>query len=258
MFISITAFAQEIAPYIKVTESSESINQISEKVIDVLKNDNFTILGTYNPSNKKTLKVIAFTRNDLKNTVIKITDRGALAATFKIGLVEENGKTTVSYTNPDYILRAYLGDNYNTFVSTFKKFSADLKSSLSAVGDEFTPFGGTVEAKKLGKYHYKIMMPYFSDPVTLNEFSSFEEGLKTITGKTYVERVVMKAIKHDIAIYAIHTALDNALQGVNDMICEQLGLSNRKILIPQIGTIKKLTTYVPANEAEYGEPAMAT
>ena len=181
LFISITAFAQEIAPYIKVTESSESINQISEKVIDVLKNDNFTILGTYNPSNKKTLKVIAFTRNDLKNTVIKITDRGALAATFKIGLVEENGKTTVSYTNPDYILRAYLGDNYNTFVSTFKKFSADLKSSLSAVGDEFTPFGGTVSANKLGKYHYKIMMPYFSDPVTLNEFSSFEEGLKTIT-----------------------------------------------------------------------------
>jgi len=53
LFISITAFAQEIAPYIKVTESSESINQISEKVIDVLKNDNFTILGTYNPSNKK-------------------------------------------------------------------------------------------------------------------------------------------------------------------------------------------------------------
>jgi len=76
------------------------------------------------------------------------------------------------------------------------------------------------------------------------------KGLKTITGKTYVERVVMKAIKHDIAIYAIHTALDNALQGVNDMICEQLGLSNRKILIPQVGSIKKLTTYVPKNEAK--------
>ena len=76
------------------------------------------------------------------------------------------------------------------------------------------------------------------------------KGLKKLTGKTYVERVVMKAIKHDIAIYAIHTALDNALQGVNDMICQKLGLSNRKILIPQTGTIKKLTTYVPANEAQ--------
>jgi len=73
-------------------------------------------------------------------------------------------------------------------------------------------------------------------------------GLKKLTGNSYVERVVMKAIKHDISIFAIHTALDNAINGVNDMICEQLGLVNRKILIPQNATIKKLTTYVPKNE----------
>ena len=175
------SIGQDIAPYIKVTETSEGMNQISEKVVSALKSNNFTVLGTYNPSNKSTLKVIAFTRTDLKNTVIKMTDRGALAATFKIGLIEENGKITVSYTNPDYILRAYLGANYNSYVSTFKTFSSDLKSSLASVGSDFTPFGGTVAANKLGKYHYKIMMPYFSDPVTLNEFSSFEEGLKTIT-----------------------------------------------------------------------------
>jgi len=76
------------------------------------------------------------------------------------------------------------------------------------------------------------------------------KGLKKLTGKNYVERVVMKAIKHDIAIFSIHTALDNALQGVNDMICNQLELTNKRILIPQSETIKKLTTYVPKNEAE--------
>ena len=76
------------------------------------------------------------------------------------------------------------------------------------------------------------------------------KGLKKLTGKNYVERVVMKAIKHDIAIFSIHTALDNALQGVNDMICNQLGLINKRILIPQSETIKKLTTYVPKKEAE--------
>lgn len=76
------------------------------------------------------------------------------------------------------------------------------------------------------------------------------KGLKSITGKTYVERVVLKAIKNNIAIYSIHTALDNALQGVNAMICDRLELKNKSILIPQIGTIKKLTTYVPSNEAE--------
>ena len=76
------------------------------------------------------------------------------------------------------------------------------------------------------------------------------KGLKKLTGKSYVERVVMKAIKHDIAIYSMHTALDNAFQGVNDMICNQLNLTNKHILIPQSDTIKKLTTYVPKDEAE--------
>jgi len=76
------------------------------------------------------------------------------------------------------------------------------------------------------------------------------KGLKKITGKSYVERTVLKAIKNNIAIYAIHTALDNALKGVNDIICNVLGLTNKSILIPQKGTIKKLTTYVPTKNAE--------
>ncbi|NJW51867.1 Nif3-like dinuclear metal center hexameric protein [Salinimicrobium oceani] len=74
-------------------------------------------------------------------------------------------------------------------------------------------------------------------------------GLKKLTGSNYVERTVLKAIKHDIAIYAIHTALDNSMKGVNDMICEQLGLINREILIPQAGSIKKLLTFVPKKDA---------
>lgn len=75
-------------------------------------------------------------------------------------------------------------------------------------------------------------------------------GLKNITGGNYVERTVLKAIKNDIAIYAIHTALDNCSTGVNAKICEQLGLTNTKILIPQKGTIKKLVTYIPLEHTE--------
>ena len=107
-------------------------------------------------------------------------DHGALASVFKVGLVQKDGEVTISYTNPDYILRAYLGDNYNSYKSVFEKFSTDLKTTFSAIGNDFVPFGGSVEADKLKKYHYKILMPYFTDPVTLNEFSSFEEGLSVI------------------------------------------------------------------------------
>ena len=76
------------------------------------------------------------------------------------------------------------------------------------------------------------------------------KGLKKLTGKTYVERVVIKAIQNNIAIFSIHTALDNAFQGVNSIICDQLGLVNKNILIPSSGTLKKLQTYVPKNNAE--------
>ncbi|HEX3385131.1 MAG TPA: Nif3-like dinuclear metal center hexameric protein [Mucilaginibacter sp.] len=76
------------------------------------------------------------------------------------------------------------------------------------------------------------------------------KGLKKLNGKTYVERVVEKAIKNDIAIYAIHTNLDNVMDGVNARICEALELTNCRILAPKSGLLKKLVTYVPTDKAE--------
>ena len=73
-------------------------------------------------------------------------------------------------------------------------------------------------------------------------------GLKKITGKNYVERAVIKAIKNDVAIYAVHTALDNHQQGVNKIFCDALGLLNTKILVPKQHFIQKLVTYtIPEN-----------
>ncbi|MGB5419865.1 hypothetical protein [Algibacter sp.] len=181
LLVNFNTIGQELSPYIKVGESTKPIQEVTKEVIKTLKDNSFTVLGAYNPSNKSSLAVIAFTRTDLKNTVIKVKDRGALSAVLKVGLIQKDGKVIISYTNPDYLLRAYLPTNYNTFKSTFVKFSTDLKTTMSALGNEFTAFGGVVEADKLAKYHYKIMMPYFTDPVELNEFSSFDEGLEIIS-----------------------------------------------------------------------------
>ena len=76
------------------------------------------------------------------------------------------------------------------------------------------------------------------------------KGLRRLNGTTYVERSVMKAIKNNIAIYSMHTALDNSPVGVNYAICKALDIENPKILIPSRNTIKKLTTYVPKTDAE--------
>ena len=76
-------------------------------------------------------------------------------------------------------------------------------------------------------------------------------GLKKITGKNYVERAVIKAIKNDIAIYAVHTALDNHQEGVNKIFSDALGLVNTKILVPKQNFIRKLVTYtIPENAEE--------
>ncbi|MFK5974448.1 MAG: Nif3-like dinuclear metal center hexameric protein, partial [Flavobacteriaceae bacterium] len=74
------------------------------------------------------------------------------------------------------------------------------------------------------------------------------DTLKKLTGASYVERVVIKAIENKIAIYSMHTALDNASEGVNTTICDILGIKNRSVLIPKKKSIKKLTTYVPVDD----------
>jgi dinuclear metal center YbgI/SA1388 family protein len=76
------------------------------------------------------------------------------------------------------------------------------------------------------------------------------KGLKSITGKNYVERTIIKAIKADIAIYAIHTNLDHVSHGVNKRICNRLGLSKTSILSPKKQILNKLTYFVPTAEAK--------
>lgn len=74
-------------------------------------------------------------------------------------------------------------------------------------------------------------------------------GMKKFTGKNYVERTVMKAIQHNISIYAIHTNLDNVSNGVNYEIARRIGLENVRILAPKCQILSKIQTFVPASHA---------
>ncbi len=76
------------------------------------------------------------------------------------------------------------------------------------------------------------------------------KGLKKFNGSNYVERVIIKAIQNNIAIYAAHTNLDNVHDGVNAKIAEKLGLINCKTLSPQKGILKKLVTFCPIDKAD--------
>ena len=82
------------------------------------------------------------------------------------------------------------------------------------------------------------------------------KGLKKITGKNYVERTILKAIKNNIAIYATHTNLDNYMNGVNKKIGEKLGIKKTKILQPSLNTLCKIAVYVPKMHQNHVMEAM--
>jgi len=81
-------------------------------------------------------------------------------------------------------------------------------------------------------------------------------GLKKITGQNYVERTIIKAIKNNIAIYAIHTNLDNIKTGVSAKIAEILGVENCKILSPKKDLLRQLAVYCPVSNTEKVKEAL--
>ena len=81
-------------------------------------------------------------------------------------------------------------------------------------------------------------------------------GLKHITPQTFIERIIVKAVKYDIAIISMHTNLDNSYLGVSRVLAERLGLRNLHILQPFENHLKKLVVYVPLSAAETVRQAM--
>jgi hypothetical protein len=177
--LSISA-QENLSPYIKVGTSSATILEVESLVKTALGTKYFDIIGSYHPEGSPNLSVIVYTRKDLQNAVLFVEDRGGLAAALKVGLVKKEGEIIISYLNPDYLFNAYLMGEYPKVQSKLNKTSTDIKEAMKSLGNEFTEFGGSLSTDELQEYHYMMMMPYFKDPVKLNTFSSFEQGLKTI------------------------------------------------------------------------------
>ncbi len=76
------------------------------------------------------------------------------------------------------------------------------------------------------------------------------QPIKSITGKTLEEKIVISAIKQGIVLYAMHTNLDHISQGVNDMMAKQLGLKNLSILLPHTHILSKITAFVPSTHTD--------
>lgn len=82
------------------------------------------------------------------------------------------------------------------------------------------------------------------------------KGLKSLTGRNEVERTILAAILSNVAIYAIHTNLDNVMDGVNGEIASRLGLKPLHVLDPKPGQLRKLAVFVPRDHADAVRDAM--
>ncbi len=183
LLVSFHSYSEEIEypAYYKLASIQTSIDQAIKDVTATLESNGFEIIGQYHPGSNPDLAVLCYTRQDLEDITLKFKDRGALANAMKIGFVNNNGTIDISMLNPEYIFYAYLLEDINPYTKQLEGISQDAKNSLSVIGSgDLQAFGGFQTREDLEDYHYKIMMPYFTDPEDLADYNSFEEGLNII------------------------------------------------------------------------------
>jgi len=208
-FITGAKAEEELSPYYKVVTKKGSITEISGEVASLLAENGFDIIGKYNPENKEKFLVMAFTSQPLQDVTLKVEDRGALASILRVGFVDSDGEVTVSIVNPTYLFYAYLRNEADNYQEELSGLSNQIVTTFSKMGGEMTPFGGELSIDDLKKYHYMMMMPYFDDPVELNEFTSFSDGVsiiqKNLDAKKGNTQKVYELIleDHEIAIFGI-------------------------------------------------------
>jgi dinuclear metal center YbgI/SA1388 family protein len=125
------------------------------------------------------------------------------------------------------------------------------------VGDEETECSGIITSLDVTENVVKEAVKKNCNLIVAHHPIIFK-GIKKLNGKNYVERTVISAIKNDVAIYAIHTNLDNVAEGVNKMIADKLHLTNCKVLLPKENTLQKLVTFCPLHYAEEVRKALFT
>ncbi len=81
-------------------------------------------------------------------------------------------------------------------------------------------------------------------------------GLKKLTGDNITEEIVIKAIQSDIAVYAVHTNMDNSIGGVNSILSQKLGLTNTRILSPGNSGLSKVVCFCPVSHLETVQQSM--
>jgi hypothetical protein len=172
----------ELPPYFGVKVSS-GMDELKTEIQNLIQENGFQVVGDYQVADNDQLWVVAFSSDELKKLCEDFEDRGALASVLKVGVRMTKEDTEVSLLNPNYMFYAYFGDDYKMHAKELDAISQKAKEMISATYGTMEGFGGGLSPEDLEDYHYKVMMPYFDDPVELESYNSFKEGLEFIRKK---------------------------------------------------------------------------
>ncbi len=183
---SAAALAGDLKPFILSTLKPASLDEGVSKAKSALSSAGFTVVGEYDP--KSETHVIVVTNDALKNLAAK-SKRGGFGAMGRVAVVKHNGALEVSYTNPTYWWNAY------RMSGDIKPVQAAMEKALGNAGAFGTEPG--LSADELRDYHYKFMMPYFTDVDELEEYDSHQQGIDVI------EKNLAKRVDGALKVYRI-------------------------------------------------------
>ena len=161
--------AETLKPFMLVSDEAADFNSAVDTTKNKLQGGGFTVAGEYSPYDGA--HVIVVTSDELQAAAAK-SEFGGYGSVIRVSITQNADKVEVAYSNPLYWAKAFrLADDL-----------ASVAAKMTSTMGDAVPYGSEegLTAKKLMKYHYKIMMPYFDDPHTLASFDSHANGIAKI------------------------------------------------------------------------------
>ncbi|HAR45792.1 MAG TPA: hypothetical protein DCS05_06360, partial [Nitrospiraceae bacterium] len=158
-----------LKPFVLGSSGPGTIDAKLAEVKAALALEGFEVVGEYTPY--KGAHVVVVTSEALRNNAAK-SGFGAYGAAQRISLTETAKGLQIAYTNPLYMAQAY----------RMKDGLADVAAAMEKALGKKNEFGSEIgiTAGKLRKYHYMMMMPYFTDPIKLAAYPTQEEALQAV------------------------------------------------------------------------------
>jgi hypothetical protein len=172
MLFTVSAVAQDATyrPFVVASTGPGTLADKTRSTLTALESAGFEVVGQYSPVDGTNVVVVS---NDELKKVAAMSDKGGYAAGQRVAISEAGDNIEVSFVNPVYIQYGY------RLKGDMKPVSDALAASL---GNTRTCGGGDkkLTAKKLGKFHYMMTMPYFDNPYELGSFDSHEAAIAAV------------------------------------------------------------------------------